>query len=55
MPRIDVTMQGVGRQFAKMASEIETLLIEKQILIEKINELTSPPAEVPPPKELEKK
>lgn len=40
MPRIDVMMQGVGRQFTKMAAEIEALLIEKQIYSEAFAELT---------------
>jgi len=53
MAQIDVTMQGVGRQFAKMAGEIEAHLMEKQMLIEKIQELEEAAKE--PAKEVKKK
>ena len=55
MPQIDVTMQGVGRQFAKMASEIEALLIEKQMMLEKIAELTKAPKKKTTPTKVNKK
>ena len=39
MNRMDTTMAGIGRQFVKMANEIEQLLTDRGMLIARVKEL----------------